>query len=66
MEYKRISKRCKAGAHPCVIHIECEKKCNPIFKRCEWCDLEKELLNRLADLEDKIENGQLVERGKIE
>ena len=60
MKYERISKRAKAGAHPVVLHVDCEAKCEPIFKRCEYCDLEKELLNRLADLEDKIENGTLV------
>lgn len=65
MKYERISKRSKAGAHPVVLHVECEAKCEPIFKRCEWCDLEKELLNRLADLEDKIENGTLIEVERI-
>ena len=59
--YKRISKRAMAGVKPVILHVECEAKCEPIFKRCEYCDLEKELLNRLADLEDKIENGELVE-----
>lgn len=61
MKYKRISKRAKAGAHPIVLHIECEAKCEPIFKRCEYCDLEKALLNRLCELEDRIEDGTLVE-----
>lgn len=61
MKYERISKRAKAGAHPVVLHVECEAKCEPIFKRCEWCELENELLFRLADLEDKIENGTLIE-----
>lgn len=59
MAYKRISKRAMAGVKPIILHIECEAKCEPIFKRCEYCDLEKELLNRLADLEDKIESGEL-------
>ena len=61
MKYKRISKRTMAGVKTVVLHVECEAKCEPIFKRCEYCDLEKELLNRLCELEDGIEDGTLAE-----
>lgn len=60
MKYERISLRAPAGAKSVVLHIACKEKCE-LLKRCEYCDLEKELLNRLCELEDRIENGELVE-----
>lgn len=65
-KYERISKRAMAGVKPVILHIKCKEMCNDFFKRCEFCELEKELLNRLADLEDKIERGQLIEVGIYE
>ena len=64
MKYERISKRTMAGVKPVILHVECEKKCEPFFKRCEYCELEKELLNRLCELEDMIEDGTLVRIGE--
>lgn len=60
MKYERISLRAPAGAKSVVLHKDCKEKCE-LLKRCEYCDLEKALLTRLCELEDRIENEVLVE-----
>ena len=61
MEYKRLTERCKE-----YIDIKCEnckqwKKFGNSYACMDITACDKEIINRLAELEDKIENGTLVE-----
>ena len=58
-EYKRLTKRDKNGF---VEFEECEK-CD--YCGSAWCDSFENAINRLAELEDKIEKGLLVPRYSI-
>lgn len=60
MEYKRLTERSKNG----FVHYKCSKKdmkdCG-LYYNCGECHKSTEALYRLAELEDKIENGTLIE-----
>ena len=53
-EYKRLTER-----YSDEIEIKACTTCET--PTCDGCGMKKEILNRLADLEDKIEEGKLVE-----
>jgi hypothetical protein len=57
MKYERISFQTRAGI---IMHKHCQAACNST-KRCDDCKLEEEMLKRLYELENKIDNNILVE-----
>ena len=64
MKYKRLTERRKDG----FAHYKCSKQdikdCG-LYYNCGECHKSTEALYRLAELEDKIENGTLIEIPKI-
>ena len=56
MKYERISFQTRAGI---IMHKDCQAACNST-KRCDNCKLEEEMLKRLYELENKIDNNTLV------
>lgn len=59
MKYKRLTTRSKDG----YVHYNCSKKdmkdCG-LYYNCGECHKSTEVLYRLAELEDKMENGTLI------
>ena len=56
-EYKRLTKYSEINKDYITPYCD-TKKCNGV---CRDCDYEQIIINRLAELENKIENGTLVE-----
>ena len=58
-EYKRLTEYSEVNQDyitPFCDTVDCDGK-------CLYCDYEQVIVNRLAELEDKIENGTLIELG---
>lgn len=65
MKYERLTIREMAGVKEIVHHKKCtEEFCR--YRHCENCENEHALLNRLAELEDKLEKGELMEKSEVQ